>query len=164
MVRRLPARTLLVPSLTIAVLAGCGAVNDRPYLDPLPNAIVDTVHAHPRVVIPEIEGLVTAEGLGVRLSTAREGYLETEWFDTETMRSGATRTREPHRVVRLRFFANPIGEDLTELLAEAVIRQTLDPSLPERENERMVPTGHPGEELLNRILTAVAERFGDSRS
>ncbi len=161
---RLPARILTLLPFLLAVVAACGAVNDRPYLDPLPNAVVDTLHALPGVLIPEIEGMVMAEGLTVRLSTAREGYLETDWYDTETRRSGARRTRDPHRVVRLRFFANRIGEDLTELVTEAVIRRTLDPSLPERENERMVPAGHAGREILERILTALAERFGDSRS
>ena len=154
------------PAAGLTVLAGaafglaCGAVNERPYLTPLPNSIVDTVHSLPSALITEIETLVTREGMVVQLSSPREGYLETKWYDTEAGRAGGERTRDPHSVVRLRFFVSSIGEELTELAAEAVMRHTLDPSLPQRENERMVPVDHPGELLLKRVLAAVEERFG----
>jgi hypothetical protein len=107
---------------------------------------------------------VADEGLEIQLSSSREGYLETKWYDTSAGRAGGKRTRDPHSVVRLRFFASSIGEELTELTAESVMRHTLDPSLPERENERMVPEDHPGELLLNRVLTAVEEHFGAGHS
>jgi hypothetical protein len=153
-------------AIGLSVLAGaafclaCGAVNERPYLTPLPNAIVDTLHVLPSALITEIEALVTSEGLVVLRSSPREGYLETKWYDTEAGRAGGERTRDPHSIVRLRFFASSIGEELTEVAAEAVMRHTLDPSLPERENERMVPMDHPGALLLNRVLAALDERFG----
>lgn len=148
----------------IASLTACGAVNQRPYLEPLPGAALDTAHAVQMELIPEIGALVTAEGLDIRLSAPREGYLETGWYDTETARPVGRRTSDPHRVVRLRFFTTPIGEELTEIRSEAVIRRTLDPSLPERENEMLAPPGHPGDELLRRILTAIEERFGEGHS
>ena len=155
---RLVLHTVLLS--LVAALTACGAVNQRPYLQPLPGAPIDTVSTDPTVLIPEIGALVTAEGLDIRLSVPSEGYLETRWYDIDTARSVGGRTNEPHRVVRLRFFTRPIGEQLTELTSEAVIRRTLDPSLPERENEMLAPVGHPGEELLSQILAVIEERFG----
>ena len=156
--------TVLIACAAVAACAACGAVNERPYLNPLPNAVVDTVHSLAAALITEIETLVIAEGMEIQRSSPREGYLETKWYDTEAGRTGGGRTRDPHSVVRLRFFASPIGEELTELTAEAVMRHTLDPSLPERENERMVSRDHPGDALLNRVLTAVEEHFGAGHS
>jgi hypothetical protein len=151
-------------AMLVAALTACGAVNQRPYLQSLPGATVDTAHTTPAVLIAEIETLVAAEGLEVRLSTPSEGYLETRWYDTEASRSLGERTRDPHHVVRLRFFTRPIGDQLTELTAEAVIRRRLDPSLPDRETEMLVPAGHPGGALLSRILAVIEERFGAEHS
>ena len=145
----------LIVSAAVAVCAACGAVNERPYLTPLPNANVDSVHALPSAVITEIETLLVAQGMEIRLSTPTEGYLETKWYDIGTGHAGG---------VRFRFFASPVGEELTELTSEAVIRNTHDPSLPERENERMVSEDHPGHELLSQLLAALEEHFGTGHS
>ena len=98
----------LIVSAAVAVCAACGAVNERPYLTPLPNANVDSVHALPSAVITEIEALLVAQGMEVR--------------------------------------------------------NTHDPSLPERENERMVSEDHPGHELLSQLLAALEEHFGTGHS
>jgi len=136
------------------VVAACAAVNTRPYLTPLPGAIADTLPVDPGLVIAFAESVVTAEGLRIRTAAADEGYLETEWH-----RDGGRAD-----AVRLRFFTTAIGESLTELQSEAVIQRTLDPSLPARENEAMVPEGHWGDALLRGILKAVTERLGGAPS
>lgn len=131
------------------LVAACAAVNTRPYLRPLPDAIADTLPVDPGLVIAVAESVVTAEGLRVRTAAADEGYLETEWH-----RDGGRAD-----AVRLRFFTTAIGESLTELLSEAVIQRIVDPSLPAREHEAMVPVGHWGEALLHGILEAIAVRL-----
>lgn len=145
--------TVLLTGLA-TVVAACAAVNTRPYLTPLPDAIADTLPVDPGLVIAVAESVVTAAGLRIRTVAANEGYLETAWH-RDSSRADA---------VRLRFFSTAIGESLTELLSEAVIQQTVDPSMPARENEAMVPAGHWGEALLKGILEAIAVRFGRAPS
>ena len=144
-----------------SVVTACGAVNTRPYLTPLPDAVIDTVHALPAVVISEIAALVEAEGFQVRLVTGREGFLETDWLNVATETEDDATTSPLHRRIRLRFFADAIGEGLSELAAEAVVLRTLDPSVPQRENEMMVPLGHAGRQMLQRVLDGIEERFGE---
>jgi hypothetical protein len=110
-------------------------------------------------VITEIAGLVTVEGLAIRWNSPIEGYLETEWYDVVARRSGSENTLDPERVVRLRFFADPVRQGETELVSEAVLRHMVDPSLPPRELEVMVPPGHGGDQILRRVLDAVRVRF-----
>ncbi|MGD8726072.1 MAG: hypothetical protein PVH40_00435 [Gemmatimonadales bacterium] len=148
------ARLLLC--LAAMGLVACGAVNTRPHLAPLPDALVDTLHVTPATVISELESLTVAEGFRIQVSAPREGYLETKWHDVAS--EGDRRT-----AVRFRFFASPIGEDLTELITEAVMPHTMDPSLPERENERMIPDDHPGQVLVTRVLRSLADRHGTAR-
>lgn len=142
-----------------AMLAACGANNVRPALVPLPDAYVDTLRADAGALVATLAELVAAEGFRVRRVSAAEGYLETDWYDTAAGRAGGAYTLAPGGVVRLRFFADPIGQDRAQLAAEAVYRPVLDPSLPAREAEAMVPPGHPGDAILNRVLDAAAARF-----
>jgi hypothetical protein len=46
------------------------------------------------------------------------------------------------------------------LLAECVMRIAWDPSVPERELERMVPEGHPGRVLLDTLIAVVPQIGG----
>ncbi|NIM49823.1 MAG: hypothetical protein GTN62_06140 [Gemmatimonadales bacterium] len=144
----------------VLATAACGAGSIRPYLTPLPDAPTDTLAADPATLIREIAALVAVEGLRLRWSSPEEGYLETDWYDVVARQPGGAYARDPERAVRFRFFADPVGENETQLVAEAVSRRTLDPSVPPREVEMMVPPGHPGDQILRRILDAVTTRFG----
>jgi hypothetical protein len=149
--------TLAAAALTLVAI-GCGAVNARPYLTPLPEAPVDTVDTEAQDLIGELAALVTAEGLGIRLVSPSEGYLETEWYNVDSRQTVSPSAGDIQRVVLLRFFADPLGRGETRLVSEAVVVRALDPSLPRRENEMMVPPGHPGDTLLQRIRSAVSGR------
>jgi hypothetical protein len=157
-------RTSLVASGTLAtaLAMSCGG-GLRPYLTPLPDAVIDTLDVLPADVIREIATLVTAEGLVIRISSPEEGYLETDWYDLGAAAPGGTPFTDPRRSTLLRFFANPEGDEETRLAAEAVVRRTLDPSVPSREGEMMAPPGHPGNEMLRRVLAALDSRFGPER-
>jgi hypothetical protein len=126
---------------------------------PLPTAAVDTLGARPGAVIEALRALVTTAGFRVTRSSAAEGYLETGWFDTGVGRAGGTYARDAWRVVRLRFFADSVGNGLVQVVSEAVYRPRLDPSLPARETEHMVPSGHPGDSLLGSVLSDLHARF-----
>lgn len=157
-------RTGLLAGIALVTALGlsCGG-GLRPYLTPLPDAVIDTLGATPAEVIRELATLVTAEGLIIRVSSPEEGYLETDWYDAGAATSGGTPFADPRRSTLLRFFADAEGEDKTRLAAEAVVRRTLDPSVPSREGEMMAAPGHPGSEILRRVVTALDARFGSGR-
>jgi hypothetical protein len=56
-------------------------------------------------------------------------------------------------IVKLRFFSDPTAGH-ARVVGEVVRRVIVDPSLPERELERIVPEGHPGRALLEMVLAA----------
>jgi hypothetical protein len=154
----LPCRGRLARRFLLPVLAAwwaCGSIGARPYLVPLPEARIDTLPAEPDAIISAAQAFVVGEGLTIRVSSPAEGYLETDWYDTVTQSPGGGSSLDPRRAVRLRFFADRLGDDQTRLASEAIMRRFVDPSLPERQNEIMAPPGHAGAELLTRVLSAL---------
>ncbi len=88
----------------------------------------------------------------VRVSP-EEGYLESAWFDVATKRAVAPPFGAVAGVVKLRVFADPVGGGRnTRLFVEAVTRVAWDPSVPERELERMVAADHPVRRMLNELI------------
>ncbi len=160
-----PRRSALVLCLLIpatAVTWTCGSIGARPYLVPLADARIDSVTAEPDVIIATLQTLAVGEGLTIRVSSPAEGYLETDWYDTIMQAPGGGSGLDPRRAVRLRFFADRLGDESTRLASEAVMRRVVDPSLEERQNEIMAPPGHPGAELLVRILSAMRASLASS--
>ena len=135
--------------------AACKATAVRPYITPFPDAPTDTLQVDPDDLVNELVGLVTAEGLSIRMVSAAEGDLETGWYDVESRATVGSFGANADRYVRLRFFVDPVNPLLTQLVSEAVMRRTLDPSLPERQAEVLVPPGHEGDLILSRIRDTV---------
>ncbi len=142
----------------IAAVAACGGANVRPTFGPLPDAAVDTVRAAPATLIGRLEGLVTAQGLRIARASAAEGYLETGWYDVAAARPGGRYTLHPTRIIRLRFFVDDAGGGNARLVSEAVYRITVDPSLPVRDAEVIVPPDHPGAAILRAIRDGISRR------
>jgi hypothetical protein len=147
-------------TLALAATAACSSSSVRPFLRPLPDALVDTLRVDPAVLTQDLAGLVAAEGFAIRWNSPPEGYLETEWFDVVERRPAGGGSVDPTRVVRLRFFADPVRQGETVLVSEAVMRRTSDPSMSDRESESMVPPGHQGDVILRRVLDSVRARYG----
>jgi hypothetical protein len=150
---------LAIAGAVMTVVLGCGSIGARPYLTALPDAIVDTVPAEPAAVISELQTLVMGEGLAVRVSSPAEGFLETEWYDVDR-RGPVGGGLDPQRIVRIRFFADAVSRFTSLLASEAVTLRAIDPSIPDRQNEMMVPPGHPGGQILERILLALRNELG----
>ncbi len=99
--------------------------------------------------------LVVAEGIAVARVSPDEGYLESAWFDLGRGDPGGERAVAPNRVVRFRFWADPIDPVRSVLVSEVAVRWTVDPSLPERQREALAPPEHPGQAVLARILDSL---------
>jgi hypothetical protein len=147
--------TLLVVVGAAALVIACGAAGVRPRFEPFPLAVVDTLPLEAAVLIGALTDAVRAESLAVQRMSTAEGYLETRWFDVVRRRTARALTGHPYRLVKLRFFADPVGGGRSQLVSEVATRIAVDPSLPERQAEMMAPPDHPGRALLDSVLVAV---------
>ena len=150
------AAALGVAASIFGILA-CGAANVRPYVAPFAGAPIDTVRGDPAVIVGDLAGLLQAEGVTVRRQSPEEGYVESAWFDVRgTSLTGPT----PHGpLVRFRFWVDPVGNGLAQVIGEVAGRYTVDPSLPERQREVLLPPEHVGRVVLARIMESVALQF-----
>jgi hypothetical protein len=153
---------LAFPALSGVILLGaaCASGGLRPSYEPFPQARVDTVNAAPAAVIQEINARLGAENMRPQWTSPEEGYLETQWFNYMTQESGVADRANPDRVILLRFFVDPIEGGKSKVTAEAVYKRTTDPSVMPRDQEMMVPAGHPGDNIMQRVVRGVRERFG----
>jgi hypothetical protein len=153
---------LAFPALSGLVLLGaaCASGGVRPSYEPFPQARMDTVNAEPAAVVQEIAGRLNAEKVRPQWTSPDEGFVESQWYNFVTQESGVTDRANPHRVILLRFFVDPIAGGRSQVTSEAVYKRTTDPSVLPRDQEMMVPAGHQGDVLLRRILGDVKARFG----
>lgn len=150
-------RLLAAPALAAGATACAGLGGVRPYYGPVPGSVSLLVEAPPDAVTRRIATEVQTAGLRLLRFSPAEGYVETEWYNLDTQESGRSDHGSLDRMVKLRFFADPTA-GRTRVLAECVTRLLYDPSLPERELERMVPEGHQGREILARVLARLREQ------
>lgn len=137
--------------------AACGAANIRPYITSFPGAPRDTVRGDPAVIVPHLVRLLAAESIAVKIASPEEGYIESRWRDLREL--GATGPFPYGPEVRYRFWVDPLGLGRTQVIGEVVGRGTVDPSLPERLREVLLPAEHRGRALLDSIMSAVRERY-----
>jgi len=123
----------------------------RPRYTALPQSRLLEANREPAPLIRDLSAAVQAAGLAVDRSSPAEGYLETRWFDVSRRISVGPPFDGLDRTVKIRFYADRI-QGRTRLLAECVQRIAWDPSLPERELERVVPEGHAGRILLDSLV------------
>src|SRR5947208_13109731 len=71
------------------LLAACTPLTTRPDFFPYPEAPILILDARPERVTRELATLVPAESLRIERMNARDGYLETAWYDAKTGRSFA---------------------------------------------------------------------------
>lgn len=145
-------RRSLLAAIVSALLLGCTAIGVRPHFRPLPGATRDTLAAPPETLIAALSRELEESGVRVKRRSEAEGYLETEWFDLRSAGVAASPALEVGRVVRIRAFAEPLPPGGAELVVETVYRRTLDPSVPDRLEEILVPPDHPADSLVRELV------------
>jgi hypothetical protein len=154
---------LRIPHSAFAIcVAACTPITTRPDFSPLPLARAAQIRARPEQVIPALAILVAAESLRVRRASPRDGYLETEWYDTRTHRSFRDGAAVPDlaHTVKLRCWADPYVPGETILTLEVAYRLRYDPSRSGRDLETLVPAGQAGDTLADSLLARLKRRFG----
>jgi hypothetical protein len=136
----------------LAALAACASLGGaRPRLVPLPGALHRLAALSPDAAVTLVAQELAARGVPLVTVSATEGYVESAWFSAATRGRAAEPFGADTGTVRIRVFADPTA-GRTRLFAEVAMRFAWDPSLPERELERMVPEGHGALALLREVL------------
>lgn len=152
--RRFVAAGILL-SLTALSGAACGAGGVRPRFEPFPDALSDTAAASPDSAILAAAAALEDEGIELRHVRPHEGYLETRWLNVTEGGRGSPESVATDDMVRIRFWADAVSERRTLVVGEAVMPRVVDPSLPPRERETLLPDDHSGFVLLQRVFHAV---------
>ncbi len=150
--------------LCIALLVtACTPVTTRPPFLPSPQALVAVVDAPPPSVVPEAVGWLTTQGLRVEWSSAKDGYVETAWYNVRThaSTSGDADAGDLMSTVKIRCWADPYLPSKSQITVEAVYRPTLDPSRQERDLEVVVPTGSDGYRIAQQLIDALKQKLGE---
>ncbi|NNG16901.1 MAG: hypothetical protein HKM89_10510 [Gemmatimonadales bacterium] len=90
----------------------------------------------------EVAQALRQDSIPVAVLELRDGYLETPWFESAT---GTPTTQRPLGldVVRVRGWVDVEHPGHSRITVEVVYRPWADPSLPDRELERLAPPDHP---------------------
>jgi len=158
--RPVPAR--LRPTLLVLFLLACTPTTTRPDFMPLPEAPSVVLYARPPRVAAEVQAWLTAQGLQVELANTQDAYVETAWFEPRSKRS-IRGDRDPGDLAgtfKIRCWADPDAPGKSRLTVEAVYRPVLDPSRPERDLEVLVPPGHEGAKLVERMIDELKKKLG----
>ena len=134
----------------------------RPPFQPYPAAPALVINARPARVIAVLDSLAVAESLQVTVTSPRDGYLETAWYDTTTRTSHATWSDVPNlaTTVKIRCWADPYVPGESTVTLEAVYRPRYDPSRTERDLEVVVPKEQEGYKIVERLLGKLKDRLG----
>lgn len=152
-------RKLLLVLLAVGATA-CQPNTTRPGITPYPEALQGELRLSVSETTRRLAELLRADSIPVSQVRLRDGYLETRWFDSRTGRVKGGRTVLGLQTVRVRGWADPARPGSTQLTVETVYHPLADPSLPERELERQVPTDHPTARKVGAVVGKLVERYG----
>ena len=112
---------------------------------PLPEAPSVVLYARPPRVATEVQTWLAAQGLQVEMASVQDAYVETAWL------AGG---------FKIRCWADPDAPGKSRLTVEAVYRPVLDPARTERDLEVLVPPGHDGAKLVDRLIDDLKKKLG----
>ena len=144
-------------------LASCNPATTRPDFLPSPQALSGAVDATRQQLVPEIATWLGAAGLAVASRSERDGYVETRWQRAESPAPPAAaepRTPSAALPVKVRVWVDPYIPGTSTVVVEVVHRPFVDPSRRPRELEVVVPPGHAGYLIGERLIEAMRRRFG----
>ena len=143
-------------------VVGCQPNTTRPSFTPVPEAAGTEVRLTVSEATRQLAAALKADSIPPRRIQVRDGYIETDWFDSRSGRVLRGRRAVGPRTVRVRAWADPARPGSSQLTVETLYRPVVDPSLPERELERQVPRDHPVAVKVVATLKKLVDRYGGS--
>lgn len=134
-------------------LSACSQLGGaRPRITPLHGSAVVMVRIRADSATRALAAALAARQVPLRTVSGAEGYVESAWYDVERGAAANPAAGRLDQVVKVRFYSDPVGFE-TRVIGEVVRRIMQDPSLPERDLERVVPDDHAGRLLLDSVMT-----------
>lgn len=99
------------------------------------------------------------DSLPVSLVEPKDGLIETPWFNASTLTPTNARRLGPN-VVQVRAWLDPTKPGSSRVTVETVFRPLADPSLPERELDRLVSSDHPIGKRIGDLVIDLAKTYG----
>lgn len=152
-------RLIVALALTATVVA-CYPSTTRPYLVPQPGSAVAELELFLPEATREVALALDADSIPVRRTEPKDGWLESEWFDAQTLLP--TRRRPLGLdVVKVRAFVEPSKANHSLVTIETVYRPLADPSREGRSLERQVPIDHPVSIRIAGIINRLTAQHGE---
>lgn len=153
-------------TIALAVLAGCLATTRRPSFLPMPEAqeaevgfrLASRVATVERVT-DTVASYLRAESLPVSRVEPFHGYLETSWFDVNSLAPVRGRPVGPD-VVKVRAWIEPARDGFAYVEIETVYVPAVDPSVPSRDTEAPVADDHPISRRIAAIVSRLSKLYG----
>lgn len=155
-----PLRRFALAAGLAVVALGCNPNTTRPPFGPLPQALAMELELPMGYATEVTAEALRVDSIPVTRVEARDGYLETGWFEARTGVATAARPVGVE-VVRVRGWATPGRVGHTDFRLEAVYRPLADPSRPGRDLERLLPVDHPVSRRMAGAVRKLVEQFGD---
>lgn len=143
----------------VVVLTACFPTTTRPAFTPVPSAPTFEIELLVPQATRALALALDADSIPVRRTEAKDGWLETDWFDVKTLRATTRRPLGPD-IVKLRAFIDPSRPNHSNITIETVYRPLADPSRADRELEQQVSANSV---MLSRIValtTRLAKQYG----
>ena len=135
----------------LLLLMSCSPFSERPRLDPLPLAPAAEVKGKRPAVSERTMQALQADSLPLALVTVTDAYAESPWLDSASMQP-TTKRPIGTDVVKFRAWVDPSKPGYSKVTIEPVYRLVADPSVPERELDRLVPPEHPAWKRAQALL------------
>jgi hypothetical protein len=145
--------------IVMGLLLGCYPTTTRPAFLPEPGAQITELELGIPEATRALAIALDADSIPVRRTEARDGWLETGWFDTTTMQPTSAR-RLGLGVVKVRAWVDPSRPNYSNVTIETVYRPFADPSAPERELEALVPINHRVAAKLVVLMGRLSREYG----
>ncbi|MES1259812.1 MAG: hypothetical protein ABUL71_04390 [Gemmatimonadota bacterium] len=140
-------------------MLACYPTTTRPAFSPLPTASTFEIE----LLVPQATRAVAlalnADSIPVRRTEAKDGWLESDWFDASTLKATSQRILGTG-VVKVRAFVDPSRPNHSNITIEVVYHPLADPSRPERELEQQVPSDHPIFGKIVLLTTQLVKQYG----
>lgn len=132
----------ILTTLGVISALACYPTTTRPHFTPQPGSAVMELELFLPEATREVALALDGDSIPIRRTEAKDGWLESEWFDAATLRP--TRRRPLGLdVVKVRAFIEPSKANHSLVTIETVYRPVADPSRDGRSLERQVPIQHP---------------------
>jgi hypothetical protein len=143
----------------LMLLLGCFPTTTRPSFLPQPSAVIAEVDLLVPQATRALALALDADSIPVRRTEPKDGWLESDWFDAKTLKPTAQR-RVGLDVVKIRAWVDPSRPNHSNITVETIYRPMTDPSRPDRELEKQVPSTHPIAGRMVAVTLKLAMMYG----